>query len=127
MRRLVLLTVVALALSHTGCAQKSNDAGRAVERYLQSLVAKDSSRLSALSCAEWEQSAQTELDSFQAVDVKLQDAVCATSGSEGGTTLVSCQGKLVATYGGEDQELDLATRTYEVVQQGGDWLVCGER
>jgi hypothetical protein len=31
----------------------------------------------------------------------------------------------MATYNGEDQALDLSVRTYQVVQQGGEYLVCG--
>jgi len=126
MRRLILLSV-AVALFLGACGQKTDEPARAVESYLQALADKDGSRLSIVSCADWEQSAQTELDSFQAVNVKLDGATCATSGTDGDTTLVSCLGKLVATYGGEDQELDLSSRTYQVVQQGGEWLVCGER
>ena len=38
-----------------------------------------------------------------------------------------CKGKIVATYNNEDQELDLSVRTYQVVQEGGEWLVCGVR
>jgi hypothetical protein len=31
----------------------------------------------------------------------------------------------MATYNGEDSPLDISARTYQVVQQGGDYLVCG--
>jgi hypothetical protein len=125
--RPILIFPILLVLLAGACAQKVDRAGLATENYLKALAAKDSGRLSTLSCADWEQSAQTELDSFQAVDVKLEGASCVTSGSDGTSTLVSCQGKLIATYGGENQELDLSTRTYQLVQQGGEWLVCGER
>jgi hypothetical protein len=123
----LILIVCALSLLMTACGTKQDRAGIAVESYLNAMVSKDSSKLSALSCSDWEQSAQTELDSFQAVEVKLQNAICATTGKEGDKTLVTCQGKLVATYGSENQELDLSKHTYLVIEQGGEWLVCGER
>jgi hypothetical protein len=40
---------------------------------------------------------------------------------------VLCNGKIIATYDTEDQELDLSVRTYQVVEEGGEWLVCGVR
>jgi hypothetical protein len=126
MHRLAILIIV-LAPLLGACAPGSDGAAMAVEDYLRALAAKDTARLSALSCADWEQAALTELDSFQAVDVRLEDASCAKSGSDGVLTLVSCQGSMVATYGEEDQELDLSARTYEVIEQGGQWLMCGER
>lgn len=126
MRRVRLFVILAILIL-PACVYKGDESARAVEDYLTSLAAKNSDQLSALSCADWEQSAQMELDSFQAVDVKLDSLSCATTGTDGDATLVACQGKLVATYGSENQELDLSTRTYEVVQQGGDWLVCGVR
>jgi hypothetical protein len=50
---------------------------------------------------------------------------CQQTGMDGDTALVDCTGSIIATYNEEDQELDLSVRTYRVVQQGGDWLVCG--
>jgi len=125
--RLISLLAIGLLILLTACAPKRDASARAVEDYLTGLAAKNSDQLSALSCADWERSARMELDSFQAVDVKLDSVSCAKTGTDGDTTLVTCKGKLVATYGSENQELDLSTRTYEVIQQGGEWLVCGER
>ena len=122
-----IFVLIALSLLLISCQTKQDPAAGAVENYLNALVAKDSNKLSTLSCSDWEQSAQTELDSFQAVEVKLQNVKCATIGKESEQTLVTCQGKLAATYGNENQELDLSTRTYLVIEQNGEWLVCGER
>jgi hypothetical protein len=55
----------------------------------------------------------------------LENLTCTTTGTEGATTQVSCQGKIVATYNNEDQQLDLSVRVYQVVQQGDEYLVCG--
>ncbi|MBM3152988.1 MAG: hypothetical protein FJZ96_12445 [Chloroflexi bacterium] len=120
---LLLLLVLSLALSACGGPLPE----QAVFDYLTALVEKDSALLSSLSCAEWEGTALLELDSFQAVDARLENVTCAQVGSEGETTLVVCQGKIIATYNNEDQELDLSMRTYQVVEQDGESLVCGYR
>ena len=120
----ILLSVLALALA--ACNGNSTDpAAKAVESYLNALVNKDSTKLSALSCAGWESNAKLELDSFQAVKIRLEGMACKTTKVEGTKSQVDCQGKILATYNGEDQAFDLSTRTYQVVQQSGDYLVCG--
>jgi hypothetical protein len=116
-----------LALLLAACSQSGNGAVSAVENYLNALVNKDASRLSALSCADWEPSAQMELDSFQAIATRLEGLSCTATGTENDITLVNCQGKIFATYDNEDQEFDLSVRTYQVVDQGGEFLVCGYR
>ena len=124
---LILLGVFSI-LGLSACA--SNDANapvRAVEDYLTALVEKDANRLSTLTCGEWEEQALLELDSFQAVETRLEGLACEQTGTDGDTALVLCHGSIVATYGDEDQELDLSVRTYQVVQEGGEWLVCGTR
>jgi hypothetical protein len=124
---LICLWIFAALLSACGPAASRDPAARAVEGYLTALVDKDSNRLAALSCATWETNALMELDSFQAVQTRLDGLVCQTTGIDTGTTLVTCKGKIVATYDNEDQELDLSVRTYHVVQEGGEYLVCGYR
>lgn len=110
------------------CSSSKNDApAKAVEDYLNALAAKDADRLPTLVCGDWEESALIELDSFQAVTPRLDNVACSQSGTDGDTTLVNCTGKIIATYNDEDQEIDLSGITYQVVQQDGDWLVCGTR
>ena len=121
---IILMSVFALLLS--ACGGKAADpAAKVVEEYLNALVGKDSSRLSALSCADWEPNALLELDSLQAVSTRLEGLTCTTTGTDGTTSNVSCQGKILTTYNNEDQQLDLSVRTYQVVQQGGEYLMCG--
>lgn len=130
MRKIFLILILGIAstLALSACASKSsNGPAKAVEDYLNALVAKDSNRLTTLSCKDWEDDALLELDSFQAVTTKLDGMACTQTGTDGDTALVLCKGKIITTYNNEDQELDLSTRTYQVVQQGGDWLVCGTR
>ena len=110
------------------CSESDSEApAQAVEAYLNTLVAKDADRLPTLVCGEWEQDALIELDSFQAVTPRLEEAVCTQTGTDGDTALVNCTGRIIATYNDEDQELDLSVRTYQVLQEGGTWLVCGTR
>lgn len=125
---LIVLVLFIAALPLTACTSGSDNAPvKAVEDYLNALVAKDADRLSTLSCGDWEEDALLELDSFQAVTARLDGLACEQTGTDGDTALVLCKGKIVATYNNEDQELDLSVRTYQVVQEGGEWLVCGVR
>ena len=119
-----ILTTLALS----ACASNNDNAPvQAVEDYLTALVEKDANRLTTLSCGEWEDDALLELDSFQAVTARLEGLACEQTGTDGDTALVLCNGNIVATYNGEDQQLDLSVRTYQVVEEGGEWLVCGTR
>jgi len=124
---LILAIVLITNLMLSACRSSSNNDApvKAVEDYLTTLVAKNADRLPTLVCGNWEEDALMELDSFQAVDVRLEDMACKQSGTDGDNILVSCTGKIVMTYNNEDQNIDLSARTYQVVQQGGDWLVCG--
>jgi len=124
----VVLVLALLAVLLVACGgNAASGSVRAVEDYLNALVSKDDALVSSLSCADWEMMALLELDSFQAVDTRLEGLTCSDTGTDGDTFLVRCQGKIIATYNDEDQELDLSLRTYEVVQQGGEYLVCGYR
>lgn len=128
MRKIFLLALVAISFILASCGPSSTDApAKAVEGYLNALVAKDAERLPTLVCGDWEDDALIELDSFQAVTASLENVSCNQTGTDGDTALVNCAGDIVASYNGEDQRLDLSVRTYQVVQEGGDWLVCGAR
>ena len=124
----ILLLTIIVALPLAACGASNTDApAKAVEDYLNALVEKDADRLSTLVCGEWEDDALIELDSFQAVTTRLEGLACEQTGADGATALVLCSGTIIATYTNEDQEIDLSTRTYDVTQAGGDWLVCGTR
>ena len=127
MKKLLLICMFGLAtlLSACGSNAASSPAVGAVEGYVNSIIANDADKLSSLSCADWESDALIELDSLQAVTSTLEGFACQETGTDGEMTLVHCDGKMILSYNGENQELDLSTRTYQVVEQGGDWLVCG--
>jgi hypothetical protein len=125
---LVILFIVLTAnLMLIACASNTDAPAKAVENYLNALVEKNADRLSTLVCGTWEEDALIELDSFQAVTARLEGAACTQTGTDGETALVDCTGSIIASYNDEDQELDLSVRTYQVTQEGGDWLVCGVR
>jgi hypothetical protein len=120
-----ILLIILLTFYLAACAGAADQPASVVQAYLKALAAKDTSQISVLTCASWESQAQLELDSLQAVDAQLQGVRCATTGKSGDKSLVTCQGKLVTTYNGENQDIDLSLRTYEVIDQNGDYLVCG--
>ncbi len=120
---LLFISMAFLLLSCSAVSQSA--APKAVEKYLQALVAEDANRLSVLVCKDFEQQARLELDSFIGVKASLKDMKCSQSGTDGDVALVACNGSIVATYNNEQQELPLAGRIYRVVMEGGDWLVCG--
>ncbi len=127
MYRLVLLaaSLGLVAILAAACSSEQDGAALTVEAYLDALSAKDMDRVVNLSCAEWETDAVTEVDSLEAVTVRLENVSCAVSGTEDDYTLVDCTGNLIMSYNGEDRPLDLSRRTYRAVQNSGTWLVCG--
>jgi len=124
MNRIIIFTLFASILL-AACGTSSAGPEKAVEAYLNAMNEKDSTRLSTLSCADWEPTALMELDSFQAVSTTLEGLSCAQTGTDGANALVTCQGKIVASYNGELQEFDLSARTYIAENSTGEWLVCG--
>jgi hypothetical protein len=119
--------VVLIAVFLTGCSGASNGdpAARAVERYLQSLAGRDLNQMITNACTAWEAQARQEYDSFAAVSLELNKVSCKSTGQEQPYTLVDCTGSIIANYGNEDLQIDVAEQTFQVIQEGGDWRVCG--
>ncbi len=122
--RKTLFLILFLSLALSACASADQPA-QSVENYYQAILDGDAERAAALSCAEQEANVQMEIDSFLAVDAALDNFSCEQIGTDGDMALVSCTGKIVMSYDGEDQYLDLSVATYQVLEQGGDWLFCG--
>ena len=114
-----------LLTSCTGSGGSNDGAVEAVETYIQALSDKNADHMIAASCAAWEEQAQLELDAFAGVQTRVEDMACQVTGSEGETTLVSCTGQIVATYSAEDRNFPLDTTAFQVMQEGGEWRVCG--
>jgi hypothetical protein len=123
-RYIVLLVLLAFMIVTCQKSQGS-DASGVVEDYFEALVAKDADQAVNLSCAAWEEQAQIDADTFAINPATAENIQCKTAGENGAATLVSCTGKLVLDYNGEKQEIDLADRTYRVVQEGSEWRMCG--
>lgn len=103
----------------------SSDPAAVVEEYFRALVEKDATRAVTLSCAAWENGARTDVDTFAMYPAELVDVACQDAGAEGDSRRVTCTGKAILDYNGEKQEIDLAGRDYTVVQEGGEWRMCG--
>ncbi|MEN6300971.1 MAG: hypothetical protein ABFD51_13840 [Anaerolineaceae bacterium] len=110
-----------------GCSSKNDAPGTAILSYQQALIGGDYNKLANLSCAAWESQAKTDFDSFAAVTASLQDAKCQSLTVEGNSAIVACTGKIVANYGNEVLEIDLAAQKYQAVFEGGEWRMCGYR
>lgn len=109
-----------------GCASNSvSGAPQAIEAYFKALVAKDLNQLVNHSCAEWEGSARQELRTFDAVQVSLQDLSCQEVENDASTAHLACTGKIIANYGNEVLEINLAERDYRALFEGGEWRMCG--
>ncbi len=128
MKRLILFTLFTSFLLAACGSSSATGPEKTVEAYLNALNEKDSTRLSTLSCADWEPTALMELDSFQSVSTTLEGLTCQqTETLPDGSVLVACQGKIIASYSGELQEFDLAARQYVAENSTGEWLVCGTK
>jgi len=124
---MILLVGLFVAVFVVACGKESDgtEASLVAEAYLKALVNKDSTSLSTFSCKDWEAQAAMELDSFQAVTTELEDLACSRTGNEGDMDIVTCTGKINATYNNENMQIDLSKRPFLMKWQGGEWRVCG--
>jgi hypothetical protein len=122
--RVIFVTLLSVLLL-SACAGGGDAPAQTVELYHQALVEKDQDRLINLSCADWENQALLELDSFVSVETELVDVSCETVSQEEEIAYVTCSGAISATYQGEAREFPLTGRTFLVVEEGGEWRLCG--
>ena len=123
--RHLLFFVLLCANVLTGCASSQNTAPSAVQSYLQAIIDRDEAALVSRTCSAWEADARTEFNSFTAVKLTLENVSCQEKGTSGEFMLVGCQGAIIASYGAEDLILELNERTFQVIQETGEWRVCG--
>ncbi len=118
---------LALAFFLVGCQASPSQAGaaNAIEKYLQARAASDVDQMTLLSCPAWEAQARVEAASFKSMNARLDGVTCQVSSSDSGSTLVTCQGKIVTTYQGETREWNVGDHPFKVVQQDGEWRMCG--
>jgi hypothetical protein len=103
----------------------SGSAPEAVQNYLQARAEADAEKMVAGSCVAWETQARTEADSFKSMNAQLEGVACTANGADGDATLVTCTGKIITTYNGEQREWDMTDFTFKAVQEGGEWRMCG--
>ena len=116
---------LALAFFICGCQPGPSGAASAIQKYLQARAASDVDQMTLLSCPAWEAQARVEAASFKAMNAKLEGVICQESGSDSGATLVTCQGHIVTTYQGEARQWTVGDHPFKVVQQDGEWRMCG--
>jgi hypothetical protein len=114
-----------LAGCQNGSGGDQAGAASTVEAYLQARVEQNVEQMTLLSCPAWEAQARVEAISFQSMDASLDGVKCEAGGTQGDGTLVNCQGKIVTTYQGEVREWSVSDHPYVVVQQDGEWRMCG--
>lgn len=115
---LIMLMFLLAACSSSG----SNDPAASVESYLQAKAEGDADSIRQLLCSEMESVLERETRTFESVsDVRIEGMACQRTGD---SDVVTCAGKIVATYGAEDTEFPLAS--YRVVEEDGEWKWCGE-
>jgi hypothetical protein len=124
LKAITILLLAALALA--GCA-KSQKPQEPVTVFLKAMLAGEKDKALGVVCPEWEAQAGLELDAFSGVTGKLEGAICQKAGTDGGYTLITCQGKMVLDYRGELRDRSLEGTTYLVKKIDGDWKVCGYR
>jgi hypothetical protein len=117
-----LLLPILLILLVAACSASSGDPAQSVEQYLQAKAEGDAGTVRQLLCSEMEGLLERESRTFESVsDVRIEGMACQQVGD---SDVVSCAGKIVATYGAEDTEFPLAS--YRVVEEDGEWKWCGE-
>jgi hypothetical protein len=122
---LVILILAGCGGSGQTQQEGHSPAAQAVESYLQALAGKDENAFSQWLCPDWEMDAFLEYDAYSGMETKLDQVSCNQTGSQDGTALVNCQGKILLSYGTEQQQVDLSPRTYRLIAQNGSWQVCG--
>ena len=115
----LLLVGILLLVSCTSSG--GGDPAKVVEQYLQAKVASDQKAMQGLLCSSMEANLEQEASSFAGLSAKLDGMSCTRQGD---SDVVTCTGKIVATYGTENTDFPLVS--YKVVQEDGAWKWCGE-
>jgi len=127
MKRIVLFVILGmLVMIAAGCGDGGSDPSTVIESYLTSLIEGDNAKSVSLSCAAWEETAGAEGASFEGVEARLEGMACSTVSEDGSTAVVACEGDIVFSYaGGEDEVRPLNLRNYALAFEGGEWRMCG--
>lgn len=121
----MILFLFLISIVLVGCSSGSGDAAQVVEDYYLALTEENINQMKSLSCAAWEENAQLEFDAFAGVQTELNNLQCSVVDTQAEISLVECTGGILATYGNEQQDFDLGDVTYQVIQEAGEWRMCG--
>lgn len=124
MKSFRILLIIVFSQLLIACTSSGSASG-AIESYIRALAEKDVVAATTTSCLAWEEAAFAEASSFEAVEVNIEGLSCADSESDTIYTFVQCEGKIIADYGGELQDIDLSQRTYQAIIEQGEWKMCG--
>ncbi|MDX1413464.1 MAG: hypothetical protein R3293_04685 [Candidatus Promineifilaceae bacterium] len=121
MQKLVIL-IISLVILVACSSGEGTEPAETVEKYLQAKADANADVIGQLLCSEMEAVLERESRTFESVSgVHIEDMACEQVKD---SQVVTCQGKIVATYGAEDTEFPLAS--YRVVEEDGEWKWCGE-
>jgi len=119
-----LLSLIILVACLAACKPSNQSPAQIVQNYLEALVNKDSAKLISYSCKNWENIAQTELDSIMNVKASLENVNCQLKSESSSYATVVCNGEIQLTYGTEVQKIELNKRTYHLTYENNEWRVC---
>jgi uncharacterized lipoprotein len=117
-----LLVLVLLGLSACGVSGVPEGV---MEDYFNAVAAGDAVRAANLSCADWEDRARMDADSFMNVETTIEEMHCSVVSETESTVDVWCSGYIVADYQGENLTIDLSLQVYRLIAEDGVWRVCG--
>ncbi len=119
----IVLSILLLA----GCDGSGKDqaAAKPVESFYKAIVSQERDSIATIACAEWEREALREVDAFMGVKAELVDVTCTVKEVSGDSGSVTCAGKISASYGNETTDFPLEGRTHTVVNEQGEWRICG--
>jgi hypothetical protein len=123
--RLLIPILFALSILAAACQSSGGSPPQTVQSYLQARVQSDVDKMISLSCATWESQARVEAASFKSMKAQLDSVSCKEAGADGNVTLVACTGKIVTSYNGESRDWSVSDKLFKVVQDRGDWRMCG--
>ena len=132
-RKIIIITTLLLGLIAllAACGGGGGDSpgtigpAETVERYLTAKVGRDTDTVRALLCSAAEANLERESRAFETVsDARIEGMKCTVTHESDDAATVSCEGRIVASYGMEETEFDLSS--YRVVKEDGEWKWCGE-
>ena len=121
----VFLSIILLVVFLPGCGNNQSLATQSVEEYFQAIVEKNQDMLVSKVCTSYEPNAMLDFNTFAIVKTSLENFSCQTTTTNENGYDVNCQGSLQAKFGDELRTFDLSKRTFQVVEENGNWLICG--